>query len=214
MPPPVVALYTAEITMRGIAAAAGGNAVNIDNVFHFQRSNTTNPLSKANVEAAFDTAIAAPIIAALNVRYTQSFNTVRMLENATDVLYQNARAGAGAITGDSMPSENSAYLNVRTQYRGRNYRGSKKLGPMSESDSTTTSDVWNAGALTRLGAIASALLAGFTDSDGNVWTFGILSRALSVLTVNPTTVEWSPAISIQVRKSIGAMRRRKIKSVY
>ncbi len=214
MPPPLINLYTAEIQMRGIAAAAGGNAINIDNVFHFQRDGVVNPLNKANVESAFDTAIGVPIIAALNVRYTQSFNTVRMLENVTDPIYQFSRSGVGAITADSLPAECNAFMNFRTVYRGKSYRGNKKFGPMSESDTTTTSDVFNAGCLTRLGTIATALLAGFTDADGNIWTFGVLSRSFSQLIVNPATVEWNRCTSIQVRKNVGEMRKRKTKSVY
>jgi len=214
MPPPLIDLWTAEVQMRGIAAAAGGDAINIDNVFHFQRDGVVNVLNKANVESAFNTSIAVPILAALNIRYGQTFNTVRMLENATDIITQVSRAGAGAITADSMPCECNAFINFRTKYRGKFYRGNKKFAPMSESDSTTTSDVFNAGCLTRLTAIATALLAGFTDSDGNVWKFGILSRSFSQLTVNPCTVEWNEALSAQVRHNPGEMKKRKTRSVY
>jgi len=214
MPPAPVVFFTAEIVMKGAAAAAGGSSVPINNVYHFQRRSSANPLSAVNVEAAFDAAIAAPVLAFLNARYGQTTTDVRFLESTSSPVTTVARTGVGAIPNDSMASECVAYLNVRTQYRGKSYKGNKKYGPLSETDSTTTSDVLNAGAITRLGAIATALLAGFTDSDGNVWDYGILSRSFSVLDANPVTIEWNKATLIQARHSIGGMDKRKIKSVY
>lgn len=212
---PAIEQEVVEIVQKGTVAAAGSNAKYSEQVLHFRRTPTITPVDKSNVEAAYQVAIGGTIALALNERYTQQFVSVRIVNDALDQPVEFAENDAGAVTGDSMALTTSAYLIKRTGIRGRSYMGSLKLYPLSESQTTNgTDDELNAGALTVFGNVASAILAGFTDSDGNNWVPVVLSRKLSTLTSNPTNVVASTVVSIAVRKTMGVMRHRRPVSVY
>lgn len=212
MPIPDNQKIVAEIVMRGEAAAGGVDAVKMNFVFRFRRQAVAVAPSKSLLEAAFQTNIALPILAALNVRYTQSITDVRWLNDAQDPYQSFIRAVAGSITGDSLSTFQAAYLLHRTALRGKSYRGSKHLAPMSESD--VGDDVWNAGCLTRLATINTALLAGFTDTTTNSWTYAIVAGEVSQLKFNPTTVVWEDVTQALVNTRIGSMRSRQVRSSY
>jgi hypothetical protein len=213
--PATSSLITAEVTMNGLIAAAGSSSKPTAFVFHFNRASGGPALNKLHIESAFQSAIATVVAAALNNRWAQTHNQVRMIDDALDPPQLVTRAVAGAIAGDSMSTLMTAYILMRTGIRGKNYRGSKHLAPLSESDTTAgTSDILNAGALTNFGNVATAIGAGFADSDGNAWTPVILSRSLSQLRTNPTTVITNVVTEIHVNKRMGRMKRREVASVY
>lgn len=208
-------LVDVEIIQQGIVAAAGSTSKNSVQVYHFHTATNSNNKNKANVATAFTAGIANKLALLLNVRYTGTTITTRWLNDALDSPTNSTWTTVGAIAGDSMTTAVSAYIKLTTGLRGKSYRGSKKLFPMSESDTTLlTDDEWNAACLTRLGTYATVLLAGFTDSDGNVWQPSVVSRLLSQLKKNPTTVTYSLITGTAVRKSLGSMRHRKAKSQY
>jgi hypothetical protein len=212
---PVGSQRTIEVVMNGVAAANGGNAKNIANVYHFFRTTNVNPVSKAHIETAFQGAIGALVIALLNVRYAQTTTTVRIVDDAQDQAVIFPEAGVGAIAGDSMAVEDMAFLLMRTGIRGKSFKGNKKYGPLSETDSTlATADVLNAAAIARFNTLSAALLAGFGDADGNHWQTMVLSRELSQLILNPTNVIAFPVVQLALNHRISSMRRRKIASVY
>jgi hypothetical protein len=215
MPVPLTSLITAEIIANGVMAAGGSNNKLTSSVFHYQRSNPALPLTEGHCEAAFQTAIMVPIAAALNSRWHQTGNIVRFMEDPARLSVLTSRAVAGTQIGDSMVSELFAFLLMKCAVRGKLFRGNKKLFPMSEGDTTSGSDdIWNAGCLTRLGTIATALLATFTDSDGNVWTPVILSKKLSQVQKLPVTIAVAAVSQVLVRKTPGSSKRRKVKNVY
>lgn len=204
-----------EAVVVGLMTAAGGISVPTVNVFHFRRTTFVNVFSKGAFEAAFQTNIMASIKAALNIRWNHTMTRVRCINDADDPYQDTIYTETGAITGDSLPSDQSAYLLLRSGVRGRNYRGNKHLGPMSESDTTTTSDIFNGGAMTRLAAIGTALVAGFTTGAPVVtYVPCIVSRKGSQTKTNPTTVVSNDVIQVLVNKRVGSMKRRKITSVY
>src|SRR6185295_6259997 len=139
---------------------------------------------------------------------------VRYVNDALDAPTEFSNADEGAITGDRLASFATAYLLMRTAVRGRSYRGSKHLGPFSETDVThaTGCDIFNAGAVTRLTTICTAIQAGFTDSTGNIWVPCILSRKNSQLTENPTIVVTNDVIQTVPNKRVGSEVRRKAPS--
>lgn len=202
-----------EIVMKGIAAAAGSTAKNIANTYHFRRGASPLTLVKANIESAFQTAIGANVIALLNARYTQTFTSVRVVNDPLDQAVDFAEAGVGAISGDSMSSLDTAFCKIQTGIKGKLYRGNKKYGPMSESDSTTTSDVFNAGCIARFATLRTAFLAGFTDSDGNVWVPVLYSRKNDLLVTKPI-VACADVTNFLLNKRIGKLSRREVVSAY
>jgi hypothetical protein len=215
MPIPSNQITIVETSVIAQVAAGGSNSKPFAFVFHWRRTATVLAVSKAQVDTAFQSSVVVPLALALNLTWTQSNNTVRWVNDALDAPIQFSHAAVGAVTGDRMATIDAAFLLMRTGIRGKSYRGSKHFGPMSESDSTSgTDDIWNAGCLTRLGAVAAAILAGFTDAAGNIWVPSVLSRRLSQLVSNPTTVVANDVVQIAVNKRIGSMRHRHVKSVY
>lgn len=218
---PANQLINIEIISKGIIAAGGSNAKAVNNVYTFRRTNTTLPVSKPNIEAAFQAAIMIPVTNALNAAYTQTGNALRFLNDATDPHQLVARAVAGQIAGARQQNYDAVAMTLRTAYRGKSGRGSKHFSPISEAD--TTGDVLVAGAVTLWNLVKAALLAGFTDSDGNFWTLTIVSRfaevgpsgnpPLSQLKTNPTTVFSNDVFAILLDKTTGTMRKRKAATV-
>lgn len=216
MPIPLNQVTIAEVQMRGLIDGGPGGSIKTNFVFHWRRTATAVDPTKTAIAAAFKTSISAPIAAALNVDWAATTNAVRYVNDALDAPIEFTNTDVGAITGDRLASFAAAYLLMRSAVRGRNYRGSKHLGPFSESDVThaTGCDIFNAGAITRLTTVCAAILAGFTDGTGNVWVPCVLSRSLSQLTLNPTTVITNDAIQVLPNHRVGSETRRKVKSIY
>lgn len=215
MPIPLNQVRVAEVSLKGLIDAGGSNSVNTNFVFHFRRTAVSVNPTKAALNTIFQSAISAKVALALNAKWSASLNDIRWVNDAEDAYVSFSNTDVGAVTGDRLDTFTAAYLLFRTGLRGRNFRGSKHLAPMSESDVTTPDeDIWNSGALTRLAAINTALLAGMTDSTGNNWVFTILARKLSTTRTNPTNVITNDVTSALVNKRTGSMIRRKVKSVY
>jgi len=213
---PVADIEVAEIQMRGIITGGGAGEVRTSFVFHFRRTANVIAPVKASINTAFQAIISAPIAAALNEDWEGTTNTVRYIDDALDAPAEFSNADVGAITGDRLSSALAAYLLMRTGVKGREYRGSKHLGPFSETDVThaTGCDIFNAGAVTRLTTICTAILGGFTDSTGNIWVPVIVSRKLSQLQFDPTIVVRNDVIQILPNKRVGTETRRKAPSLY
>jgi hypothetical protein len=214
---PAINQATVEIIKLGTVAAAGSNSKLSEQVLHFQRIPTSTPINKANVQAAFHTAIGALIWPCLSVRYTEQSESIRIVDDPQDQPQLFTQAHAGGIAGDSMALTVSAFLKKTTGKRGKSFRGSLKMYPLGESQTTiATDDELNAGALTVFGTLAAAILAGFTESvSGDKYIPVILSRKLSNLRLLPVaSVVATPITGISVRKTLGHMRHRQVKSVY
>jgi hypothetical protein len=215
MPLPDNQLLVCEIVLRGNIAAGGSSPVKTNFIFHYRRLATANPSNLGNLYFQFNAGPMAAIVAALNARWTSSSVGLRWVNDATFQFFDVIVATPGAIAGDSLASDQAAYLLFRTGLRGRSNRGSKHLGPMSETDVTTPNDdIWNAGCLTRLAAINTALMAPLATAEGNNYVLTTLSRKNSILNANPTTVVTADVVAALVNKRTGSMVRRKTKSIY
>jgi hypothetical protein len=215
MPIPVNQLINLEVVTVASIAAGGSNSRPMNLVTHWRRTSTVPGLSKSSIDTAYQAAIAVPLFAALNITVTQQHNDIRFLNDATDAYLSFTHTIAGAVAGDRMKSTNAAFLLKRTGLRGRNYLGKQHLGPMSESDTTTgTDDIWNAGCLTRLATFSAALLAGFTDSNGNTWIPSVWSKIKSQIKTNPTNIVANDVTQIAVAKRVGSAKFRQVKQVY
>lgn len=211
---PANQIIHAEVTAQGFAAAGGSNQKNFANVFHFRRTTTVNPVTKAALEAAFQTNIMVPVLAALNNRFTQTFNLIRWADDALDQAVPFVESGVGGVAGEPASTLDAIYVLLRTGIKGRSYRGNKHFGPLSEAD-CTTGDVLNAAAITRFAAVVTALGTPFTDSQSNTWVIQVFSRMPpSQLKVNPTVVVANDVVQIALNKRVGRMSRREVKSVY
>lgn len=208
-------LLTAEIIQHGTIDAAGSNARVFDFVWHFARTDVSVDPAEVAVANAFDTAIGATVMLALNVRATQSYVSVRFMEDPLRKAIKVTHTHAGARTGDSMVMDDAAMLLLQTPLRGRSYQGRKHFGPMSEGDTTDDGDIFNAGAIGRIQAIATAALTGFTDSTGNTWKCMVYSRLLSLPERQPAAlIKATQVTSIEVNQTVRTMSSRRPNSVY
>lgn len=215
MPIPANQIVNAELVYKGTVASAGSSAKTMQAVFHYRRQATVVTPTKAALAAAWIAANRANLLAVLSLRFTSVGLTVRWINDALDAPVLTSDTHAGTVTGDSLPLTCSAFLLFQTGLRGRSFRGSKHLYPMAESQTTVlTDDIWNAATLTLLGALAASLLGNITDSTGNIWTPSIVSKKLSQLKSNPTTVVANDVTTIAVGKRVGMMRHRRVASLY
>lgn len=215
MPIPANQITVAEIVVKGQIPSGGSNAINTVTIFHYRRQGVAVAPSKTALEAAFTAGPVVQLGLLLSARWAASMHDVRWLNDAEDPYLSIVATEVGAVTGDRLSSDIAAFILLRTGLRGRTFKGGKHLGPMSESDVTTTNeDIWNAGTLTRIGNLATALLAPLTDSTGNIWNLTLVSRKLSQLKTNPTTVIANDVTQILGNKRVGTLLRRKVKSVY
>ena len=212
---PLTSVTHAEVIMRGIIASGGSNAVNTQFVFQYRRIATVVAPTKTALATAFQAGPGVAIIAALNNRWSEQSVTVRWIDDALDQEVPFANVNAGAIAGDSLASHIAGFMLFRTGIKGRSYRGGKHFGPFSEADVTAASDdIFNAAALTRIAAIATALAAPIVDATPNTWKLCIYSRVLSQSRQNPTTIITNDVATILVNKRVANMKRRQVKSVY
>ena len=209
-------MNVAEVVCNGTVAAGGSDAKTSTSVWYWRRTTIVNPVDPAHVESAFQAAIAIPLTNFLNVRYTQTNTQCRIINDALQPYKQVSRAVAGQVAGDSMATVECAYMLMRTAVRSKGIKGSKHLYPLSETQTTIgTSDVLNAGALVLFGLLATAVLAGFTDSDGNIWVPTIFSRPkVSQTARNPTKIIVNDVASIILNKRVSKMKKRYVRSVY
>lgn len=200
-----------SIIHTGVMGEGGSNSVPVQNCYHFARSLTTASINRANVFTAWKAAIGDKVILGLNERYTSQSVDIRCINDAEERASTHAFTDPGAIAGDCLPARNAVAMLLRSDTRGPWAKGSKHFGPISESD--IGEDVLNAGALVVWNVVRAAILAGFTDSDGNLWKPTVVSPTYSQLAVNPTEVLHYPVIEVLLNKTVGTLRSRKVRTV-
>jgi len=211
---PLTDVHIAEVVTRGLLAAGGSDSQNCLNVYHWIRGTTTVNPDKSNIKAAFVTNILAALYPLVSSDFTSPLVSVRYPEDADDQYTDYSNATAGSIATDRLPDHSCVTMVLRTNKRGRRYQGQKHFGGVPEA--STTKDLLTAGAsplLTGWLALATAIQAGFTDSDGNVWTPIVLSRKFSQLKENPTVVIYADVKQVLVNKNLGTMRSRRVATV-
>lgn len=211
MPIPDNQKLCAEIAHMGTVASGGGQTKNFANVYHFRRSAVVGVFDSTAIANEFINVMVPAITDCLNVDYTTTGVSVRCVNDALDPPITVADATPGNVAGERLPDYNSVMILMRTPARGRHYRGRKHYGPISEADSVD--DVLTAGAVTLFTTLITTLNAGFTDANGNFWLQVVLSKTLSNMETNPTNIVIQDVTQYLLNKSLGTMRRRKIKTV-
>jgi len=204
-------LLFAQIIVRGTQAAAGSSVTPAINVFNYRRLAVVNPANKANLNAAFQTAVLVPLLAATNARYTPNTVSIRFLSDATDPFADFTAAGAGAIATDSEPSDDAVFVYFRSAVRMTGGKGGKHFAGTSEVD--TTGDILTGAGLVRWQAVRDACALTLTDASPNSWKPCIVSRKNSQLKVNPTNVVGNDVVAALLDLNIGTMRRRRSTTV-
>lgn len=212
---PVAQQRHIEIVTRGLITSGGSASKVTFTVWHFRRSATVGAIDKAAAEAAFQAAIAVPLAACLNNRWTQTSNEVRVLNDPTDPFLLVPNVVVGGVAGDGLSMVLTAYLLLKTSLRGGRYRGSKRLGPLSEADATAGGDdILNAAALGRFTTLRGAIVAGFTDAGGDIWIPVVVSRIGADFRASPAVFTATDIVQALTNKRIGRSKVREAPSVY
>jgi len=211
MPISPALIRVAEIGILGTSATGGSSVTPSINIFHYRRTAVAVAPSKSQLNTIFQSSIVAPLLLAMNVRYTPANLYIRWIDDANDAPTVFSVAGVGAIATDSAPSNDAVYFLYRTALRGKSYRGSKHFGPLSEVD--TTQDILTGAGLARWNVVKAGLVLPLTDAGGNTWTPAVLSRKLSQLRTNPTTVVANDVTEVLLDLNVGTMRKRRSKTV-
>lgn len=211
MPVPDSKKMTVEIVCKGTIAAAGAGVKPCLNVFHYRRDSNTNPLSKTNVASKFDASILSNIVPVLHADYSCLELLTRFIEDNLDAYQSDVVAEVGGVAGDRAPDYECVTFQLKTNVRGRNYRGSKHFSPIAEAD--TDGDVIDAAALANWQALKVLLGSSFADADGNNWSPFVWSRSLSTLAGDLWTIVGATVNNVVLNKTLGTVRSRKTATI-
>lgn len=215
MPIPASQISLAEIVVVGRMAASGVDTVPTINVFHYMRTNTSQTPSKIELDAAFDNNILDQLQLCLNNRWTHVLTRVRWVNDALDPYADSVGGGLGLVAGDSLPSDKCVYLMLRTGLRGKEFRGAKFIGPVSEADTTDEGDVLNAAGLARFQALATAINQDILTVAGITWSPCVFTRKGSQIRTNPTTIAAMNRLeTVLVNQRLSTQERRRTASKY
>lgn len=184
---------------------------NIDNVFHFRL--TAGALdSRINILNSFNTTIRQPFTVNLaTTDYTVVDIKCRLIDDALEQFTVLPIGVAGLQALPRLPGDTAVVTPFKTLLRGKNFRGSKHWSAIPLA--MVTKDELNGVGIAAWGAFVPVLFAGLITSGGSQMFPIVLSRTLSQLRTNPTTIIGADVSIALLNKTIGTMRRRKEKTV-
>jgi hypothetical protein len=197
-----------EIIVKGTSPPSSGGTRNIWNVFHYRLSGGTLD-GMAQLLGDFETKVFSFVSAQLSADYTGVSLQGRLVDDATSQFVVSGTPANGAIALPRLPNEVSVVLPLQCVNRGRSFRGSKHFAPVPSS--SVLKDELTAGAVTAWGVVATKVGSPFTSITGTYQPI-VLSRILSQLKTNPTSLIGSDVSSALLNKTIGTMRKRKEKT--
>jgi len=131
----------------------------------------------------------------------------RLIDDVT-IQYTRVAMGptAGGIALPRLPGDLAIVTPYQCATRGKSFRGSKHFRGVPTA--SVLKDELTAAATTAWQAVAVKLLTPFSSTTGT-YTPIVLSRVLSQLKTNPTTIIGSSVSAVLVNKTIGTMRKSK-----
>lgn len=211
MPIPANQILVARLVVKAELAAAGGQAKAIQIQFDYRRIAVAVAPNKANLVAAFTAGPYAALLAATNIGFQNGSANIRWLNDAQDAFLVSILAGVGAIGTDRLPTYAAIFMRLQSALRGRSFQGSKHFAGPSEVD--TTGDILVGAGLVRWQALQVAIAAPLVSAEGNTWNPAVVSTSLSQLRTNPTVCIVNDITQVILDRSVGTMRRRKIRTV-
>jgi len=213
--PTSVFLKNVEIVQFGRVVNELGESKNIVNRFTYACIDTPYIPDLAAMAVSWKALIHTAWIAFMPTGYLDNGMTIRLLDDATNVALEVVpglgSGGVGTLAQMLDPCY-SAYCKFETGMRGKNYRGSKHLSPLSETYVAQGNlDGGGRGLLTTLFA---TFLANFTQGAGT-WFPTVMSQNLSQIAVNPVWIEAhqvDTALS-KFNATTGTMRHRRFSTI-
>lgn len=185
----------------------GISSKSIVNVFNYIRTSPWVAETTAHAANGIIATLAAAFNAMLSVAYVGDPSQSRFLDDPTLPAVATNNIGNGTTAADNQPNIVAAFQLLRTDYRGKSYRGSKHYGPIAESD--TTNQELSGGGAVKLATLGAAVIAAVAVAGGNTWAPIVLSQTLSNLTSSPASLTYAPITSRLSSNVLGTMRRRK-----
>lgn len=204
--------FDVQITVYGDAATGGVEAKPDYNVFTYQRANSIPAFSKTAIYNIFNTTVIAVMALAMNVRWSANIVGIRVLNDAMDAEQTFANAAVGARVLDSLPLNACVSMLLRTDLRGRSFKGAKHFSPASEED--TTQDILTGAGLARWQAVRDAVAATMIDANGNAWYPTVYSRKRSTPTLLPVAaIDANEVTDVLLNLNIGKMKKRSSRTI-
>lgn len=208
--PTITKVY--EIVIRGHYVASGTTVKNISNVFHYLFSGGGgSPGNASDLLTAFLAGPWAAIAALLPTSYIGDESLCRTLDDALAQYINGAAPASGGRAVTRLPGDVAIAYLFRTPSRGRNFKGSKHLGPVPAPD--VTGDEINGGAIANWQGIGTQMSNVIIGASTAQYQPCVVSKTLSQLVANPTTIIGDIITQVLTNKTIGTMRRRKEKTV-
>lgn len=202
-----------EIIQNAHAVNVAGQSKKIVNRFVYVGMDASEGyvVNQILLAADFIAKVKAAWNAFLNVGYLDDYISIRQMDDATNpatTIIPGLGNGSNGILADMVAPDMTAYIKLKTNYRGKNFSGSKHISPISET--SMAQGQLEAGAITQLKAIQTAIHQ--TISDGTqTFTPAIMSQNLSQTAVNPVWVRTATLnlTNSVVNKTLGTQRHRR-----
>lgn len=197
-----------EILVKGTLAETAG-VKNILNVFHYQL--TAGSLDGyGQLLGDFETKVFTFVLAQLSADYSLIEMDVRKLDDATEQYFVDPMGPTpGGIALPRLPGDLAIVTPYKCATRGKSFRGRKHFRGVPTA--SVLKDELTAGAETAWLAVAVKLGLTWTSVTGT-YTPVVVSRTLSQLKTNPTTIIGSTVTGVLVNKTIGTFRKSKEKT--
>lgn len=186
---------------------------NIFNVFHYRLFSGSLD-SMLAITNAFSAVVSGPTHLEqfwFTTDFTHVSDDARLLDDATQQYFSNPAGNAGQVALPRLPGDVCCSFLIRSATRGKEYRGAKRMCPVASA--FALKDELSAAGITAAALVNGYLSANLTTANGSVMVPFVLSRKLSQLRTNPTTIVGSDKLSVLTNKTLGTMRRRKEKTV-
>lgn len=161
---------------------------------------TASEPSPQTIAAAFDSAISLNYKLAVSVNWTWEFSRLQKVFPlpVRDAIDSTNGAGAGTITGDSLPTTVAAVAKFSTGFAGRAKRGRIYFPGIAEA--STLASFMTSGALVNFNQVASSLAAPFNAG----------SARFDPVVYNRTTHVSTLITGFVLRPLLGNQRRRRV----
>jgi len=203
----------AEVIVTGAISTAEGRSTTVEQIYHYCFNVPFGPTlpTLINVADAVTSGPAAVMIGLLQEDYTWQGTRARWLDDVT-VPYVDGSVtlGSGTITTARLPSDVTVRLELETQTRGKSFKGGKSYRPIAESQ--VTGDELSSSGYTAWLAMKAALESGIVVTGQNA-SHCVVSRILSQLRTNPTTIIGAAVYQAALNKTLGTMKGRHRRSV-
>lgn len=198
-----------EIAYHKTCQDSKGTPIPFTSVYHYQRTATALPIVKGDIATRWHTAVGLLELGMVTSDCTEEDVSVRCIDDPLDPYTIQPFTGSGARPTPRLPLGIAFAWELRTGVRGRSYKGSKHLGPLSEAD-VSQDEIGGTAILTAIGLYQAAVIASFTDTAGNAWVPFVWSRTLSNMPpLSPADIKGSGVTLATYDKFVGSMRRRK-----